>query len=608
MPHLADMAWNFMDQFRQVDLGGGGTAHYVYDAGGQRIRKVIERLGGQRVERIYLGAVEIYRERQGNNVPYLERQTLHISDNTERIAQIDTKTKDDNNSDPANPLNTSLIRYQYSNHLGSAVLETDNDGNPITYEEYHPYGTSAYRSAKPGFDLSLKRYRFSSKERDDETGLYYFGARYYAGWLGRWTSTDPAGFSDGLNHYQYCHDNPVNIQDLNGLEGTRIYQLGPEHEQDIHTNTPEAKARLEGALTNRTVSDNGVLYQINRPALEWRGDRIGWYFNARSSDISRVGEEITFEDEVITPESPSAGTSTPSVEPPTPNEQPNTSTSTPSESSQDSGGESGDGSSSRSFFTSSFFKGLVVGLAVTVAVVAIVATGGAALAVIAPAASAAIASSATVAAVGTGLAYAGGALLVANTVQSIRQRDLLGNPISEDQANFNLGFGLGSAAGGALARPVAGAGNALGQSLGQGVNNTTQALGNLGAGGGGLALATGGTWGSGVAAAPTVVAGVSTTGAVTAAGAAMGPSVLMMSNSGGSGGGPQFRNRKPGQSGKEAATDIPSWARGELPYVGENGQQFAKRLLDAKYGPGNYPKGPGSEFNQLRKFADRAFE
>ena len=67
------------------------------------------------------------------------------------------------------------------------MLETNADGGVISYEEYHPYGTSAYRSAKPGFNLSLKRYRFSAKERDDETGLYYFGARYYAAWLGRWT-------------------------------------------------------------------------------------------------------------------------------------------------------------------------------------------------------------------------------------------------------------------------------------------------------------------------------------------------------------------------------------------------------------------------------------
>jgi len=44
----------------------------------------------------------------------------------------------------------------------------------------------------------------------DETGLYYFGVRYYAAWLGRWTSTDPGGFVDGLNLYQYTRNNPIN--------------------------------------------------------------------------------------------------------------------------------------------------------------------------------------------------------------------------------------------------------------------------------------------------------------------------------------------------------------------------------------------------------------
>ncbi|WP_407655320.1 RHS repeat-associated core domain-containing protein [Aureispira anguillae] len=43
--------------------------------------------------------------------------------------------------------------------------------------------------------MNLKRYRFTNKERDDETGLYYFGVRYYAAWLGRWTSSDPSDFS-----------------------------------------------------------------------------------------------------------------------------------------------------------------------------------------------------------------------------------------------------------------------------------------------------------------------------------------------------------------------------------------------------------------------------
>jgi len=216
MPHLSNLAWNFMDQLRQVDLGGGSTAYYVYGSGGQRIRKVIERQGSLRVERIYMGAVEIYRERQ-SNASNFERQTLHISDNSGRIAQVDTKTRDDNNSDRTNPLHTPLIRYQYGNHLGSAMLETDANGQPISYEEYHPYGTSAYRSSKSGVDLSLKRYRFSGKERDDETGQYYFGARYYAAWLGRWTSSDPGGFVDGLNLFRYCRNNPVILNDYSGL-------------------------------------------------------------------------------------------------------------------------------------------------------------------------------------------------------------------------------------------------------------------------------------------------------------------------------------------------------------------------------------------------------
>lgn len=221
MPHLSvpdSMQWNFMDQLKEVDLGGGGNAYYVYGLGGNRIRKIIERQGGLITERIYLGAVEIYRERQGTNSTDLERYTLHISDNTGRIAQVDTKTIDKNKSDVFNALNTNLIRYQYSNHLGSATLETDDNGNILSFEEYHPFGTSAYRVSKPNSDLSLKRYRFSGKERDDETGFYYFGARYYAAWLGRWTSSDPAGFVSGANLFKYCSNNPVVFHDLNGME------------------------------------------------------------------------------------------------------------------------------------------------------------------------------------------------------------------------------------------------------------------------------------------------------------------------------------------------------------------------------------------------------
>lgn len=61
------------------------------------------------------------------------------------------------------------------------------------------------------------------------------------------------------------------------------------------------------------------------------------------------------------------------------------------------------------------------------------------------------------------------------------------------------------------------------------------------------------------------------------------------------------------QSGKEKANDVPSWAKGNKPNPGESGKDFAKRLLDEKYGPGNYDTGPGSEYNKIKKWGDRGF-
>jgi RHS repeat-associated protein len=71
----------------------------------------------------------------------------------------------------------------------------------------------------------MKRYRVSGKERDDETGFYYFGARYYAAWLGRWTSSDPAGFVDGANLYTYCRNNSILYHDKNGNESSANKEL-----------------------------------------------------------------------------------------------------------------------------------------------------------------------------------------------------------------------------------------------------------------------------------------------------------------------------------------------------------------------------------------------
>ncbi|HBP6366519.1 TPA: RHS repeat protein, partial [Pseudomonas aeruginosa] len=68
-----------------------------------------------------------------------------------------------------------------------------------------------------------------------------------------------------------------------------------------------------------------------------------------------------------------------------------------------------------------------------------------------------------------------------------------------------------------------------------------------------------------------------------------------------------WKVNKPGVSGKAGAKDVPSWAKGDRPYQGESGKDFAKRIMDQKYGKGNWKDGPGSEYNQIKKWGDRSF-
>lgn len=224
MPHLGggssdpNMDWDYKNQLRQTDLGGGGTALYVYDAAGQRVRKVWEKARGRTEERIYLGGFEIFRRHNdpigANAAATLERETLHVMDDQQRIALVETRTLDTTGDDPAL---RQLIRYQFSSHLGSATLELDEHAQIISYEEYAPYGSSTYQAVRSQTETA-KRYRYTGKERDEEIGLYYHGARYYASWLGRWTSPDPMGTVDGTNLFVYAHGNPLIFVDDTGTQ------------------------------------------------------------------------------------------------------------------------------------------------------------------------------------------------------------------------------------------------------------------------------------------------------------------------------------------------------------------------------------------------------
>lgn len=205
------LVWDHEDRLHQADLGGGGTAYFGYDADGQRVRKVWEKPGGITEERLYLGGFEIFRRRSG--AALLERETLHVMDSAHRFAIIETRTRDTDDVDRGSP---QLVRHQYGNHLGSAVLELDPDAKIISYEEYSPYGSTTYQAVGNRTETP-KRYRWGDKERDEETGFALHGVRYYLPWLGRWASPDPSGPSGGSNLYQFAAANPVVLNDHNGM-------------------------------------------------------------------------------------------------------------------------------------------------------------------------------------------------------------------------------------------------------------------------------------------------------------------------------------------------------------------------------------------------------
>ena len=105
------------------------------------------------------------------------------------------------------------IYYYNKDQLGSSQVITDANTNVVHHIEYMPYGEDFYEKR----DSWATPYKFNGKEKDEETGLYYYGARYYMPEQSMWLSVDPlSDKSPNESPFMYCSSNPVKLVDPTG--------------------------------------------------------------------------------------------------------------------------------------------------------------------------------------------------------------------------------------------------------------------------------------------------------------------------------------------------------------------------------------------------------
>ena len=286
MPQLQIMQWDFKDQLYMTqrqkvndsDQDGkqhqGERTYYVYDSAGQRVRKVTKSGAGKKIkERFYLGMFELYREYDANGNTTLARETLHVMDEKKRVALVEIKTIDVGL--PAGSLPNIATRYQFDNHLGTASLELDEFADVISYEEYYPFGSTSYQAGRTLAEVSLKRYRYTGKERDEETGFHYHGARYYATWLARWTGPDKKPLDgDSRSRYAGMAGNPIRVVDRDGNKNS-LWDDAVEGSGTITSAIHEGSVAVGDRIVDEASEQAADLDRAGHPVLasitRWKG-------------------------------------------------------------------------------------------------------------------------------------------------------------------------------------------------------------------------------------------------------------------------------------------------------------------------------------------------
>jgi len=160
----------------------------------------------------------------------------------------------------SNPSPATNPYFYHSDHLGSSSLITNLAGTTVQHVEYVPSGEVLVEERNNIWNTS---YLFNAKERDDETGLYYYGARYYDPRLNLWISVDPlAEKYPNMSSYVYCDDNPIKYIDPDGRKKVVVTGGLDKHNRNSMNFINASKAQLRNYM-------NDVKKGGNKEGVSW---------------------------------------------------------------------------------------------------------------------------------------------------------------------------------------------------------------------------------------------------------------------------------------------------------------------------------------------------
>ena len=286
--------WNSRNLLmRSVALGY--DTRYAYSADGNRAAKWT---AGNLSETLYFNTMWTWHIDKGLSQEQQGQYSKHIYLGETRLVTKQTSDLEEHYG-PSEELHHQY--YYHPDHLGSAQLVTDYEGNEYQRIEYTPYGELwVEKKSANEKDMRYLPYKFTAKEQDEETGLYYYGARYLDAKYSRWLSTDPAvsdyvsgtsvdegGIYNTINFslYHYAGNNPIKYTDPGnnfcisrtfGLV-TNVNKNNPDNNKNSDTTRAQVSAKSDGKpiYTNPTQVKNGTYKITAAKAPSTGGGRFG---------------------------------------------------------------------------------------------------------------------------------------------------------------------------------------------------------------------------------------------------------------------------------------------------------------------------------------------